>query len=450
MSQKPRRGLATWLTAGTTPLFVLDERRVILVFNSGCEALTQWTAAEVIGKTCHFQSDPNPERVTSLTGALCPPQQLSPGQMAVRRTLIQRKDGTQLDRDLYFFALGDGEDSETQHVLGVITECQNAPVTAEGVPLDASRHTAHLHARYGLDRLIATTPAMQRVAAQIEAARKHPVPVHIQGEHGTGREHIARLIHYSSPQKNRRFVPIRCETASHHELHQILQRLEETPVQEIGTIYLDEVTLLPGDLQLVVLSLCQNPGRRWISSSAGGLEGLSEELFQPELAAFLTPLTIMLPPLRSRSIDLPLLAQQLLEECNMNQEHQHTELAPGVLRLFQQYAWPGNVDELAQVILKACQSSQTPIVEVTDLPAEFGASMQARTIRPLMHSIPLDEQLDQFERTCILDAMKEARGNKSLAAEKLGIPRAKLYRRLEQLGLEIDTLPAHSTETTEP
>lgn len=442
MAQKARRGLATWLTAGTTPVFVLDERRVILVFNSGCEALSQWTAAEVIGKTCDFQHDPNPERVTSLTGALCPPGELKPGQTASRRVLIPRKDGTRLEREIAFFPLGDGDESGTQHTLGMITECRAEAPLPESPHLEISRHTAHLFVRYGLDRLVATTPAMQRVAAQIEVACKHPVSVHVRGERGSGREHIARLIHYSSPQRARRFVPVRCETASHHELNQILQRLSDSPPQEVGTVYLDEVTVLPGDLQPLVLSLCRTPGRRWISSSTEGLDGVAEEAFQPGLAAQLTALTMTLPPLRDRIGDLPLLAQQLLEECNAGQEHQHTEFATGVLRLFQQYAWPGNIDELSRVVLKACQKSTTPVIETTDLPAEFAASLQARAIRPLSYTIPLDEQLAQFERTCILDAMKESRGNKSLAAEKLGIPRAKLYRRLEQLGLEVDSVSA--------
>ena len=438
MSQRIRRGLATWLTSSCTPIFVLDDRRVILVFNSGCEELTQWSAAEVIGQTCLFQNDPNPGRVTCLTGALCPPEGILPGQMLSRPIMIQRKDGTTLERDLYFFLLDSSEEQGMQHVLGIMTERSQPPSPVADSHLQIGRHTAELYLRYGVDRLVATTPAMQRVAAQIEIARKHLATIHLYGEKGTGREHVARLIHYSSPQRAKRFIPIRCETASHFELTQILQRLAEGSEGDAGTVYLDEISLLPGDLQAVVLALCEQPGRRWISSSTVKLDAVAEEAFHPALIARLTALTITLPPLRDRLTDVPLLAQQLLEECNTPRSQQYNEFTPAVLRLFQQHAWPGNIDELAQVVAKACQRSSSSIVDVEALPMEFEAQLQSRAIRPLSYLVPLDEQLAQFERACIVEALKDSRGNKSLAAEKLGIPRAKLYRRLEQLGLSTE------------
>jgi len=449
VSQRTRRGLATWLTTSSTPVFVLDHRRVVLVFNSGCEDLTGWMAADVIGKVCTFQTDPNPAHVQCVTGSLCPPEDIPAGGVTTRRVLFLHQDGSRIERDIYYFSLPTSDDIALQHTLGIVTECQTAVLPRNDAHLDISRHTADLYARFHIDRLVATTPAMQRVAAQIDLARQHLISVHVQGERGSGREHVARLIHYASPQKLKRFVPIRCETASHYELSQILQRLAEEHDDDVGTIYLDEVILLPGDLQPLVGSQCRQPGRRWISSSSQGLESVPEEGFHPALAVQLTALSITIPPLRNRVSDLPLLAQQLLEECNVKLDRQHTEFAPAVLRLFQQHAWPGNMDELAQVVVSACQRSSTPLIEATDLPPEFGASIQARTIRPLSYTIPLDEQLAQFERVCIVDALKESRGNKSLAAEKLGIPRAKLYRRLEQLGLDVDHLEGVVPEITE-
>jgi len=476
--QRTRRGLATWLTTSSTPVFVLDHRRVVLVFNSGCEILTGWAAADVIGKVCTFQAHPDSNHVDSVLGALAPPGEIPLRGQICRRTLFLRRDGTRLEREIHYFSLPSSDDEHLQHTLGIVIECpEQAPLEGD-LHLDVSRHMADLYARFRIDRLVATTPIMQRVAAQIDLARQHLISVHLQGERGSGREHVARLIHYGSPQKLKRFIPIRCETASHYELSQILERLAEDR-DDVGTVYLDEVALLPGDLQPLVLQTIQilsgeedfrqheelwlrseqtgstgsahalRPGRRWISSSTKGLEGIPEEGFHPALALQLTALTITLPPLRTRMGDVPLLAQQLLEECNADLERQHTEFAPAVVRLFQQHVWPGNVDELAEVVVAACQRSSTPIIEATDLPPEFGAALQARTIRPLSHTIPLDDQLAQFERSCLVEALKEARGNKSLAAEKLGIPRAKLYRRLEQLGLDVDQMESVVPDITE-
>lgn len=450
MSLRTRRGLATWLMSSRTPLFVLDDRRVVLVFNLGCEEFTQWSAADVIGKACIFQNDPNPERVASLTGALCPPDHIDPETCLRRRALFHRRDGSVLERDIYYFPLQSDGEQAAPHLLGIITACADSPALAVSPHLDVARHTAELYAKYQVDRLITNTPAMQRVAAQIDLARSHPASVHLVGERGSGREHVARLIHYAGTQRTQRFVPIRCATASHFELNRILRRLVETapPDDDVGTVYLDDVTLLPGDLQPLVLAGCARTGRRWISSSQQSLDKIPEEAFQPDLLARLTALPITIPPLRARSADLPLLAQQLLEECNTGRTRQHTEFAPAVLRLFQQHAWPGNVDELSQVVSKACERSSTTVIEVADLPLEFIASLQARSIRPLPHAVSLDEQLAEFARTRILTALKETRGNKSMAADQLGIPRAKLYRRMEQLGLV--EFPDDESETSHP
>ncbi|WP_437227038.1 helix-turn-helix domain-containing protein [Planctomicrobium sp. SH661] len=446
MPQKTRRGLATWLTSTQTPLFVLDERRMVLVFNRGCEEFSQWSAGEVIGKICTFETEADPQRIGSLTGAICPPPDLGPGQFTRKRSLFHRKDGTVVERDIHFFPLPSSEAPTTYHVLGIITDPVESPAQTDSPHLEISRHTAELYVKYGVDRLVARSPAMERVAAQIELARCRLASVHLRGERGSGREHVARLIHYSGDQRQTRFVPLRCATASHFELFRTLQRLGEPGSNDfVGTVYLDDVTSLPGDLQPLVLEQLHIPHRRWVSSSALGLEGIAEEAFHPGLLSKLTAFTITVPPLRARLEDLPLLAQQILEECNSGSPLQHTGFSPAALRLLLQHTWPGNVDELSQVVQKACERSQTAVIEVSDLPVEFTAGLQSRSIRPLPHAVSLDEQVAQFERTRIMAAMKESRGNKTLAAEKLGIPRAKLYRRMEQLGLEEDSLD-ESTE----
>jgi len=412
----------------------------VLVFNHGCEQLTGWPAAEVIGKTCLYQNEPNPGLIASLTGALCPPPVTTSEQseqVIRKQVLILRKDGTSAERCIHFVPLIDAESQTTAHTLGVITPCSPEAPDSPTPNLEIARHTADLRTRFGVTRLIARSPSMQRVAAQIELARSHLSPVHLVGEKGTGREHVARLIHYSGPQKNKRFVPLRCATASHLELQQTLQRLQEdiTGHDDVGAVYLDDISHLPGDLQPIVMSQLLQSHRRWFSSSERPIDLLPDELFHPQLKTGLTPLVIAIPPLRDRMEDLKLLAQQILEECNSLGELQHTEFSQNVLRLFHQHSWPGNVDEFSTVIAKACEHSRNSVVDVADLPMQFTASLQARTLRPLTHSVSLDEQVAQFETTRIQEAMKEARGNKSLAAEKLGIPRAKLYRRMEQLGL---------------
>ncbi|WP_437186927.1 sigma 54-interacting transcriptional regulator [Planctomicrobium sp. SH668] len=436
MSNKTRRGLASWLTSTRTPVFVLDERRVVLVFNQGCELLTQWNSADVIGKVCHFQSEPNPELIESVTSALCPPQEVVNEEVLIRRTVFTRRDLRIVERQIHYFPLLPNSEEGRSHLLGIILPCSEAIEFEPDLHLQVSRHLAANHVKYGIKRLVTLSPAMQRVASQINIANKLKETVHIAAEPGSGREHVARMIHYSGLQSSSRFVPVRCQTGSHYELEQLLTRIADPLTDhEIGTVYLEDIQSLPGNLQPLVLQLVLSGRYRVISSSIAGLDGVADQLIGRELRNLLTSIAIQIPPLRSRGEDVPLLAQQILEEGNTPTAPLRAEFAPAVLKAFQKYVWPGNVEELERVILKARQTATGTVIEMSDLPFEFLASAENRTVRPKSPSESLDDQLMALEKRLIQQAMLESRENKSAAAERLGIPRAKLYRRMEQLGL---------------
>jgi transcriptional regulator with PAS, ATPase and Fis domain len=427
--------LSAWLITSETPLFVLNEQQVVVVFNRGCELLTQWPAEEVIGKACSRQVQPNPAVVESVTHLLCPPAGIRSGEPARQRLVLLRRDGTTIEREIHFFLLGGGEDREQQHVMGIMTATLE-PLQPASASLDLRRHLAELFRKYRIDRLIARSPRMMRVAAQVEIARQTRATVHLTGEPGAGKEHIARLIHHDQENASRRFVPMRCASATHFELNRLFNRLQELDDSQLpGTVYLDRVDQLPGDLQTPLLSLMSRRTIRWISSSLQGLEELPAERLSPELRSKLTLLTIAVPPLRERSEDLLLLAQQILEETNVPSGKQLDGFTAAVERAMLQYNWPGNVDEMAQVLHRAGQRSTSHLIDVADLPFEFQAGHAGQSIRPIGGALKLEDQLARFESELIAEALSRARGNKSLAAEQLGIPRAKLYRRMTALGL---------------
>ncbi|SFI16515.1 AAA-type ATPase lid domain-containing protein [Planctomicrobium piriforme] len=438
MSTRPRRGLATWLTTSLSPLFVLDDRRVVLVFNRGCEELTQWPAAEIIGKTCLAQATSDPTHAASVTGVLCPPEFLPNQMFASQPVVLHRRDGTILEREIHFFRLHPEDSRETGHFVGLIAEpATTAPFLKTSRRLDVARHTAELYERYRVERLIAKSPAMQRVAAQIEIARQTVPAVHLIGPRGCGKEHVARLIHYGSQNRQQRFVPIRCDGSSHFEISRTLNRIYESDEAQPVTIYLDQVDALPLDLQERVLAQMNRGVHRHLSSSQSGLVQLDERRMNPELKLRLTSLIIEVPALRDRGDDLLLLAQQLLEEQNQPAGLQHQGFSTAVERLFRQYNWPGEVDELARVVTQAARKASSAIVDVADLPADFAAGFSAQAIRPLPVRLSLEEQLAVIERQKIEQALEEARSNKSVAAEILQMPRARLYRRMAALGLAI-------------
>jgi DNA-binding NtrC family response regulator len=154
------------------------------------------------------------------------------------------------------------------------------------------------------------------------------------------------------------------------------------------------------------------------------------------LAYALSTLTIALPPLRSRASDIPLLAQFFLEECNAEGKRQLAGFSPPALDELVAYEWPENVAELAQVVREACTRAAGFQVQPADLPNQIHLAADAvahATEQP--QPIQLDDYLAGIERELIERALRQAKGNKTRAADLLGVNRARLLRRLAQLGM---------------
>ena len=152
----------------------------------------------------------------------------------------------------------------------------------------------------------------------------------------------------------------------------------------------------------------------------------------------MTSITIPVPPLRERTDELPLISQQLLEAHNRDQNRQVTGFAAEVLEAFRKYNWPGNVAELRSVIEEARAASKSSTIQASDLPYWFRAGIDAQAFGPSAapQPRPLAPYLAEVETEQIRRALEQARNNKSLAAELLGLTRARLYRRMEALGIE--------------
>jgi DNA-binding NtrC family response regulator len=155
------------------------------------------------------------------------------------------------------------------------------------------------------------------------------------------------------------------------------------------------------------------------------------------LASLLSTIVIELPPLAERRADLPLLAQLFLEEANSRGMKQVAGFSSEALDRLDGYFWPGNCDELAQMVAEAHAHAEGPHIEIGDLPerihlAAYAAAHPAR----IEESIVLDDFLRRIERELVSRALAQAKGNKTKAARLLGMTRPRLYRRLVHLGLE--------------
>lgn len=442
MAQRARKGLATWLTSSTTPFFVLDYRKIVLVFNQGCEEITGWEVGNVIGKMCSLVTEGNPDLIESVTGALCPPERVLNGEPAVVPIVMSHRDGSSTPVEIHFFPLPQDDSDNEFRILGLI-----APLSGSGielVPESAVRRfelaslLSELHRKYAITSLIAKSPEMNRVAIQATVASNNFIAVHLIGERGVGKEHVARIIHYGSEIRERRFIPLDCKSLSHFELSRTLRRLFAEDISETtaGTVYLKNVDSLPRDLQAELLEhLKQSSPFRWISASSTGLSGVDEEVLSLELAVELTPLVVSIPPLRARREDLLLLATQFLEDANRQQTQQLEGFSPDVVSEFLAYIWPGNVDELTKVVTQALAKCEGVMIELEHLPVQFKAGRDAQSVRSPPLTEALETYLERIERTRILEALAAANGKKSAVAKALQIPRAKLYRRMAALGI---------------
>ncbi|MBI5758361.1 MAG: sigma 54-interacting transcriptional regulator [Planctomycetales bacterium] len=447
-----------WLGSTTVPLFVLDTERRVSLFNLGCQELTGWPAADVVGQVCQYAGYADVLSLDALTSCLCPPPEAFAGQEVCLPAHLVHKDGTTASHLLHFFPLRDDRGLQIG-VLGVVKPFTPAPPhTASTLPV----HQLHaeltalriaMRHRFGTQTLTSRSDVMRRVLSQVELAQQCTVPVCLEGEPGTGKEHVARVIHFGSVAKTRWFVPVDCGSSSPDELQQVFDRIYEESYHESaraagmqpGTLYLANVDRLPRDLQHVLLHLATpaepppKPLPRLIASATNRMQdAVTADRLRPDLFAVLSTLAIELPPLRQRGPDLRLLAQHFVEEINRQGTKQVTGLADDVWKLFEEYRWPGNLKELSAVVSDAHGHCTDNLIRPVDLPFRFRTGLEAQQLAPSLvpRPLPLDDLLEKVERQLILLALERNKYNKTKAAEALRISRMRLYSRMEKLGIE--------------
>lgn len=439
----------------TTPVYAVDHRRRIVFFNAGCEALTGMTADEVVGLTCEYRTDGESD-VERLVNTLCPPPAAFEAGDRVEPVpvFLPRSVGPNATRRLVPHPLME-EDGRVSLVVVFVEELPRQASRDARPPATARLHAelaaarAGLRRRYGRDTLVGRGAAMQRVLDQVDLACRSDGPLLFVGARGTGRTHAARVVHVASSKPVRQFVPLDCAVLPPLELKQSLQRLlqgpDEGPVTGLqpGTVLLANVDTLPRDLQeLVVESYAPGetvrPLPRLMATTANDPdEDRCRNVYVDDFYFLLTRFPIRLPRLVDRPEDLEPLAIGFLEETNRGADRQLAGFEADVWDEFRRYHWPGNVGELRSVVRAARENATSDLVGTGDLPFAFRAGMEARSVGPVRRAKPceLDPLLERVESEQIRLALAESKFNKSLTAELLGITRARLYRRMEQLGI---------------
>ncbi|MGA2137498.1 MAG: sigma-54 dependent transcriptional regulator [Verrucomicrobiia bacterium] len=313
--------------------------------------------------------------------------------------------------------------------------------------------------RYGLENIIGESPAMRQLFETVQQVAPSRATVLITGETGTGKELIAKAIHNLSPRKNGAFIPVHAaalpSTLLESELfgHEkgaftgaVERRIGRFELADGGTLFLDEVSELEPSIQVKLLRVLEERAFervggaktlqvdvRLVAATNKDLKKLvSEGKFRDDLFYRLSVVTIDLPPLRERRDDIPLLVKAFLDEFGRENSKQVRELTPEALNVLLAYDWPGNVRELRNAIEQMVVLARAERLTVRDMPAAIRGSADLTKINVVRAGMTVEEA----ERQLIVQALKETNGNRTKAAQKIGISRRTLHRKLKEFGLE--------------
>jgi DNA-binding NtrC family response regulator len=443
---------AALFNAAKQPVYVVDHQMTIVFCNEACLEWAGQAENALVGCRCVWNSSPDVPPAAAIAAALCPPPTVLCGiEITAPVTLAGEERPARFVPLRGAGAVG-GDLAGVLVIVAAAAEPRTEPELAlaeEPGPMEVHQQIRRFRrqaaTQFRLDRLIGDSPATRRVRAQVELAIGSRASVVLVGPPGSGRQYLAHAIHYSGdPDATGALVPLACSVLAADLLQSTLRTLTANfardPKQRRNTLLLLEVDQLPPDAQqplAELLAASSFPLRLIATARQSPVEMAADERFRSELAALVSTLTIVLPPLAARRQDLPLLAQLFLEEGNAKRPKQLAGFTPEALDCLDDYPWPGNLDELAQVVDEAHQRAEGVLVTVADLPQRIHLAAEAAAHpRRKEDTIVLDEFLARVETELIRRALGRAKGNKAKAARLLGMTRPRLYRRMVQLGLE--------------
>lgn len=437
-----------------SPIYVLDEDRRVVFCNQACAAWLAVTEDDLLGRQSSFHSQDAKEPLDTIAAGLCPPPEAFTG-LRVSAEVAARRETGQLDRRLAEFWPIASPDGSSYSLVVFVGEgvATRPPPPASEIPdlTPAELHAAlrsvreTLSRRYHVDHLIGQTSVMRRIREQVRLASMTASSVLVVGPQGSGRDHVARTIHYGdNPQAAPQLLPVACPILDAELLQAMitafLRRAREARRGEHPTLLLLDIDQLHPSAQHELSGLLTLPRLdvRPISTSSQSLLKLAEQdRFDRELAYRLSTLVIHLPALADRRADLALLAQQFLEQRNAAGDRQFSGFTPEAMDRLVAHPWPGNLDELAATVAESCQHATGLQITANDLPERIRLAVDAVSHpRAADEKIVLDEFLLEMETEILRRALRRAKGNKAKAARWLGISRARLHRRINQLGLE--------------
>jgi len=326
---------------------------------------------------------------------------------------------------------------------------------------DTARENKELRQRVGrhskLEGMIGHSPVMVEVFDTIKQVAPSKATVLIQGESGTGKELAARAIHHLSPRAGEKFLAVHCAALTPELLASELfghekgaftgafeRRIGRFEQARGGTLFLDEIGEIDASTQVKILRVLGERtfervgGSQTLATDVRIIAATNKDLsklvaegkFRDDLFFRLHVVPLTMPPLRDRKVDIPLMIDAFLKDSAAENEKPVRELTPEAVSAILDYDWPGNVRELRTAIEHGVVMATGPKISLRDLPSTLRAAGV-----PAVPKNPVRLDLHETETALILRALEECRGNRTEAAEKLGISRRTLHRHLAKLNI---------------
>ncbi len=485
--------LARVLRDATRPLCVFDAQGQIVFANASLSAFLNCPNEELLGLSASFQSGASADvtepanrgagteapgiQAQRIANALCPPPQAFAGEQLSLDLVIPvwRSEGGASARPsrevcATFLPLAvEGSDNAHGGVIALLSDASgtssfgSSMVTAAkvrnvqgaGHPEWASLHFALQAAQSRRDRqlgafpLHGVSPAIARIVRQVEMLAPTATAASIVGPNGAPRQALAEFLHHRSPEKKRGgFLALDCRLADWEQLQDsvfsFLAAGEQAKDKRIDTVFVDGIDALQAAAQVAVAQFIVRlaEGVRIIAAVESSIQVLAARgEFDRQLAALLSPAVLEIPPLAQRREDIPLTVQACVEALNSQfGPPQKSGCANDALDDLCLAPWPGDVEQLQATVAEAYQQAGGPQITRADLPNTFRQRLtaQGESARASQEPMDLEAHLAKIETDLIGRALLQAKGNKTKAAELLGMTRPRFYRRLEQLGLSED------------
>jgi DNA-binding NtrC family response regulator len=319
----------------------------------------------------------------------------------------------------------------------------------------------------GASSMVAASPGMRRVLEQVAAVADTQATVLVEGESGTGKELVARALHADSRRTAGPFVAVNCGAFAESLLESELFGHEKGAFTgataqhkgaferaDGGTLFLDEIGDAPTPVQVKLLRALEEREIRRIGGQAAfkvdvrfvfatnrDLEGMvADGSFREDLLYRVNVVSIRIPPLRERREDIRPLAERFIVEACERHGRRIGSVAPGFYERLEQFDWPGNIRQLRNVVESAVLLTPTPELRVDGLrigaregPASAVPTDSGEGVRPFV--VPEGMTLEQIEREVLVQMLARHEGNRTLTAEKLGLSRRTIQRKIQEHGL---------------